>query len=183
MRVSPQAAQSHGLCQVPRDGARRAARPHVARPATDDGAAVVQRRPARWKSGPHRSDGPRAQERHVLAPRRDGLQGDRGGLSLGVPAGLRLRAPDHRGSPDPRGRHDPSAHAVSRGPHPADLRVAARGEASHRPLLQLDVDAPAPRRLRPRSGRHHENRDRRRGALSLPRIDVARDGVPLRVLA
>ena len=56
-------------------------------------------------------------------------------------------------------------------------------EARHRALLQLDLDAAASRRLRPRSRRHHEDRDRRRGALSIPRVDLARDRVPLRVLA
>ena len=36
----------------------RPARPHLARPPTHQGAPLVQRRPARRKPGPHRSDGP-----------------------------------------------------------------------------------------------------------------------------
>ena len=104
-----------------------AAGPHLARPSTDQGAALVQRRPARREPGPHRPDGPRAQERDVRPARRDGLQGDRGRLPLGLPARFRLRASHHRERPHPRGRHDPGAHAVSRGPHPAHLRIGASG--------------------------------------------------------
>ena len=55
------------------------------------GAAVVLGRPARRQPGAHRPDGPRAQAADVRDPRRDGLQGDRGRLPVGVAARLRLR--------------------------------------------------------------------------------------------
>ena len=48
-------------------------------------------------------------------------------------------------------------------PDRAHLRVAARRQAGDRALLQLDLDAAAPGRLRPGPGRHHRHR-RRSGA-------------------
>ena len=83
----------------------------------------------------------------------------------------------------PDGRHDPGPHAVPRGPDPAHLRIGHRGAARNHPLLQLGLDAAATGRLRPRQGRHPEDRDRRRRLLSRPRINVAVTEVLLRVLA
>ena len=62
-------------------------------------AAVVQRRPARRQPGPDRPDGPGPQAADVRDAGRDGLQGDRGRVPVGVAARLRLRPPDHRGGP------------------------------------------------------------------------------------
>ena len=48
-----------------------------------------------------------------------------------------------------------------RAPDRAHLREHPRRQAGHRPLLQLDLDAAAPRRVRPGQGRHHRHRHRR----------------------
>ena len=105
---------------------RRAARPHLAGQEAREGAPLVLGRPARRQPGPHRSHGPRAQAAHVRDPRRDGLQGDRGRLPLGVAARLRLRAPPDRGGPGAGRRDDPGADPVPSRADPADLRVPAR---------------------------------------------------------
>ena len=52
------------------------------------------------------------------------LQGDRGRLPLGLPAGLRLRAPAHREGPDPRRRDHPGPHPGAARADRAHLRVA-----------------------------------------------------------
>ena len=105
------------------------------------------------------------------------------GLPVGLPDRLRLRAPAHRGGPDPRRRDDPGAGPVPRGADRADLRVAARRPAGDRPLLQLDLDAPAPGGLRPgpRRASSRSRPTRRAGARSSRRRSRDRD--PLRVLA
>ncbi len=69
------------------------------------------------------------------------LQGDRGGLPVGLPARLRLRAPAHRGGPDPRRRDDPGADPGAPRADRAHLRVAPRGAARRGAPLQLHVDA------------------------------------------
>ncbi len=140
-------------------------------------------RPARRQPGPHRPDELRAQAADVPAARADGLQGDRGRLPVGEPDRLRLLPRAHRGRPHPRRRDDPGADAVPRPPHRAHLRRHRRLEAGDRALLQLDLGAAAPRRLRARAGRHH--RHRRAGGAPLPqaRGDHPRHADLLRVLA
>ena len=83
----------------------------------------------------------------------------------------------------PRRRDHPGAGPVPGGADRADLRVAARGQAGHRPLLQLDVDAAAPGGLRPRPAGHRRHRRQRRPAVQEVRVDRARHRHPLRVLA
>src|ERR1035437_1350879 len=68
---------------------------------------------ARRQPGPHRSDGPAPQAADVQGSRRHGLQGDRGRVSVGVAAGLRLHSPADRRGSDPRRRHDPGPDAMS----------------------------------------------------------------------
>ena len=58
-----------------------------------------------------------------------------------------------------------------------------QGAQRDRPLLQLDVGAAAPGGVRPRQGRHHPDRRRRRPALPQARAHAARHRRPLRVLA
>ena len=57
-----------------------------------------------------------------------------------------------------RRRDHPGADPVSRPPGAPHLRCDPRVEAGHRPLLQLDVGPPAPRRVRAGPGRHHRHR-------------------------
>ena len=101
------------------------------------------------------------------------------------PDRLRLRPPAHRAGPDPGRRHHPGADPVPRAPDRAHLRVAARRQAGDRPLLQLDLDAAAPRRLRPGQGRHHRHRRRAAPgcARSTPRSITPGHRDLLRVLA
>ena len=103
-----------------------------------------------------------------------GLQGDRGRLPVRQPARLRLRPPAHRGGPDPRRRHDPGADPVPPGSDRAHLRVPRGRAAGDRPLLQLDLDAAAPGRVRARQGRHHRDRGQRRPAVPQARGHAAR---------
>ena len=126
-----------------------------------EGAALVRGRPARRQPGPDRPDVGRAQAADVPPARADGLQGDRGRLPGGQPDRLRLRPLADRAGPDPGRRHHPGADPVPRPPDRAHLRVAARRPAGDRPLLQLDLDAAAPGRLRPGPRRHHRHRDQR----------------------
>ena len=56
-----------------------------------------------------------------------------------------------------------------RGPDRADVRVPARRKAGDRPLLQLDLDPAAARRLPAREGRRHEHRRRSREDLPASR--------------
>ncbi len=70
-----------------------------------------------------------------------------------------------RGGPDPGRRRDPGADPGARAPDRADLRVDPRRQAGDRPPLQLDVDAAAPRRVRPRRGRHRRHRGPGRAAV------------------
>ena len=129
--------------------ADRSARPAVADPPHRGRAPLVRRRPARRQPGPDRPDVARAQAPHVQAAGADGLQGDRGRLPGRQPDRLRLRPPAHRAGPDPGRRHDPGAGAVPRAPDRPHLRVDPRRQAGDRALLQLDLDAAAPGRLRP----------------------------------
>ena len=73
--------------------------------------------------------------------------------------------------------------AVPARPHRAHVRVDRRLAAGDRALLQLDVGAAAPRRLRARQGRHHRHRHRGRQAVPQARGPRARHRGPLRVLA
>ena len=91
--------------------------------------------------------------------------------------------PAGRGGPDPRRRHHPGAHPVPRRADRAHLRVDRRRAPGDRPLLQLDVDPPAPCGVRPRQGRHHRDRGERRQAVPQARGDRARHRRALRVLA
>ncbi len=103
-------------------------RPHLAGQAHREGAALVRGRPARRQPGPHRPDDARpASSTMFQLLVADGLQGDRGRLPERQPDRLRLRAPAHRGGPDPRRRRHPGADPGSRGAHRAHLRVASRG--------------------------------------------------------
>ena len=158
-------------------------RPHLAQPGHRQGAAVVLGRPPRRQPGADRPDGPGAQAAHVRGPREDGLQGDRGRVPGGQPAGLRLHPPaDHR-RPDPRRRDDPGADAVPPRAHRAHLREHPGGAAGDRPLLQLDQPAAAPGRVRSRPSRHRRHRRQRRQALPQARAAAPQLGDPLRVLA
>ena len=145
------------------------------------GAAVVLGRPARRQPGAHRPDGPDPQAAHVRRAREDGLQGDRGRLPVGQPARLRLRAPAHRGGPDPRRRHHPGADPVPARADRAHLRVDQGRAAGHRALLQLHLGAAAARRVRPRQGRHHRHRRQRRPPVPQARGHGARHRRALRV--
>ena len=149
----------------------RAARPHVARPGDDQGPALVRGRPARRQPGAHRPDGRRAQDAHVQAAREDGLQGDRGRLPEREPDRLRLLPRAHRRRPHPRRRDDPGAHPVPGPPHRAHLRRDPRQQAGDRALLQLDLGAPAPRRVRDERGGHHRHRPPGRPAVPQARGD------------
>ncbi len=150
----------------------------------DQGAALVRRRSPRRQPGPDRPDDPAAQAGDVQAARRDGLQGDRGRLPEREPDRLRLRPPADRGRPHPRRRGHPGADAVPRTADRPHLPVAGRRQAGHRALLQLDVDAAAPRRVRPRQGRHHRHRDAGCAAVHEVRRDPhARHQDLVRVLA
>ncbi len=78
--------------------------------------------------------------------------------------------------PDPRGRHE---SRCSRSVRETLIRrtygVDRRRRRAIIHFLQLRVDVAAPRRIRPRTGRDPEkDRDRRRGVLPQPRVDVAR---------
>ena len=104
----------------------------------------------------------------------DRVQGDRGGVPVRLADRLRLPAPDHRRRAHPRRRDHPGAGPVPRGADRADLRVAGRRPAGHRPLLQLDLRAAAPGGVRPRPGRHHRHRRQRRPPVQEVRVDAAR---------
>ena len=153
MPPRPVTPKTDGLRQVPALRAARAARPHLAGQEAHEGAPLVLRRPPGRQPGPHRPHGPGAQAAHVRDPRRDGVQGDRGRLPVGVAARLRLRPPPHRGGPGPGRRDHPGADAVPSRADPADVRVPAGRAAGDRPLLQLHLDPAAARGVRPRQGR------------------------------
>ena len=70
-----------------------------------------------------------------------------------------------------RRRDHPGADPVSRPPGAPHLRCDPRVEAGHRPLLQLDVGPPAPRRVRAGPGRHHRHRGPGRPPLPQARGD------------
>ena len=119
------------------------------------------------------------------AARGDGLQGDRGRLPLGLPARLRLR-PRQLIEEDliPDDVTIQVLVAVPPGADRAHLRVHWPGaRAGHRPLLQLDLDAAAPGRVRPGPGRDHRHRRQRRPAVPQARGSTMGDRRPLRVLA
>ena len=137
-------------------------------------APLVRGRPARRQPGPDRPDVGRAQAAHVQPAGADGLQGDRGRLPGGQPDRLRLRPAAHRAGPDPGRRHHPGADPVPGASDRAHLRVAARRQAGHRALLQLDLDAAAAGRVRPGPGRHHRHRDQRRPAVPEVRQEIPR---------
>ena len=89
-----------------------------------------------------------------------------------------------RGRPHPRRRRDPGADPVPRAPDRADLRVAARRQAGDRALLQLDLDAAAPGRVRPGPDGITDIADAGRAAVPEVRRDAdPRHRHPLRVLA
>ncbi len=88
-------------------------------------AALVQLRPARRQPGADRADGSRAQAPHVRPAGGDRLQGNRGGVPVGVADRLRLRAIADRGAPDPRRRAHPGAGPGAGRSHRAHVRVAA----------------------------------------------------------
>ena len=158
------------------------ARPHLADQADHPGAAVVRGRPPGRQPGAHRPDERGAQEADVRPARADGLQGDRGRVPIGEPDRLRLRAGAHRGEPHSRRRDHPGADPVSRPPGAPHLRCDPRVEAGHRPLLQLDVGPPAPRRVRAGPGRHHRHRGPGGPPLPQARGDRPRHRRVLRVL-
>ena len=123
-------------------------------------------RPARRQPGAHRPDGRRR------------ASGGSGSCSCGSasrrsrsasrpprsPTSTSPRAPD-RGRPRPGRRLDPGAHAGREELIEQHDRERSRREAGDRPPLQLDVGAPAARRL-PRGARGHR-RARRRTARKL----------------
>ena len=179
----PPRPETNAVRQVRPVRADRADRPHVAEPGHRRSAAVVLGRPPRRQPGADRPDGPGAQAAHVRGPREDGLQGDRGRVPGGQPAGLRLHPPaDHR-RPDPRRRDDPGVDAVPPRAHRAHLREHPGGAAGDRPLLQLDQPAAAPGRVRSRPSRHRRHRRQRRQALPQAGAAAPQLGDPLRVLA
>ena len=173
--VNPQESSPMAFAKYRATVPRRPARAHLARPATDQGAPLVQRRPARREPGAHRPDGPRAQERDVRAPGRDGFQGDRGRLSRRPPSPTSTSCA--RSSRRTSVPEDVTIQVLTQCREDLIRRTyeSLRGiEASHRPLLQLDLDAAASRRLRSRQRWREEDRDRRGRAVQLARVDVAR---------
>ena len=125
-------------------------------------AAVVQRRPPRRQPGAHRPDGRRAQATDVRPAGGMGYNE----IEVGFPAASQTDFDFIRSLVEddlvPDGVTDPGADPGARGADRANLRVAGRLQG-HRadPPLQLDVDAAAPRRLRPRQGRDQGHRGAR----------------------
>ena len=152
--------------QVPPVPGRRAARPHLARPAHHERAALGLGRPARRQPGAHQPHGRRAQAAHVRAARAPS-------------ASRRSRSASRR----PRRPTSTScACSSTRSLIPDDVTIVVltqardhliertfeslRGRpAVDRPPLQLDLDDAAPRRLPARPRRHP--RHRRRAAPTL----------------
>ena len=148
--------------QISSLSADRTARSTLAGSRDRSRAALVQCRSARRQPGPRRADGHRAQAAHVRRAAAHRLQRDRGRLSGGFAAGLRLRArADRRGS-HPRRRHHPGAHPGPRRSDRAHRGVASRRAASRGPPLQLDLEPAAARRVRPRPGGDPRHRGARR---------------------
>ena len=169
--AAPQPDAVPPLPAVPGAVPGRPAGPHLAHPPRRGRAPLVRGRPPRRQPGTDRPDVARAQAADVPAAGADGLQGDRGRLPVGQPDRLRLRPAAHRAGPDPGRRDHPGADPVPGAPDRADLRVAARRQAGHRALLQLDLHPAAAGGLRPGPGRHHRHRHPGRAALPEVRGD------------
>ena len=134
----------------------------MALPHHRQGADLVLGRPSRRQSGADRADGRRAQEPHVPAPGRHGVQGDRGRLSLRLADRFRLRSLDHRSGRNSRRRRHPGLDPVPPGTDRAHVRGGQGREEGHRPLLQFDLDLAARRRLQDRpQGRDRDCGQRR----------------------
>ncbi len=140
-------------------------------------------RSPRRQSGADRAHGRRAQDAHVQAPDRHGIQGDRGRVSLGLADGLRFRALHHRGRLHSRGRGDPGADPVPPRADRPHLRGGEGGEESHSPLLQFDLRPATRSGFSHRSGRREDNRRRGGEAGEGAGGGRARDGVRLRIFA
>ncbi len=141
-------------------------------------------RPARRQPGADRPDERRPQARVLPAARRDGLQGDRGRVPGREPDRLRLRPAADRGRPHPRRRAHPGADPVPRAPDRPHLRVPGRCQAGDPALLQLDLGAAAPGRVRHGPRRHRRHRHVGGAVRDEVRRDPhAADRDPLAVLA
>ena len=82
--------------EIPRVQADRFAGSHLARRDADARAALVQRRSAGRQPGAHRSDERGRENPHVGPAAGSRVLGNRGWLSGGLAAGLRLHSPYHR---------------------------------------------------------------------------------------
>ena len=185
-RPAPQhpAQQRHARRALPPLPADRPAGPHLAVADDHRGAALALHRPARRQPGADRPDDAGPQAHDVRAAGADGLQGDRGRLPVRLRDRLRLRAPAHRGRPDPRRRHDLGADPGPRGPDRAQRAVAGRRAPRQHPPLQRAGPAVPPRRLPRRQGRGQGDRDpRHRDGDEVRRVLPRHDHDRLRVLA
>ena len=142
---------------------RRAARPHLARPAHHERAALGLRRPARRQPGAHQPDGRRAQAAHVQAARaRSGFKE----IEVGFPSASKADFDFMRVLVDEGLIPDDVTIVVldagARPPDRAHLREPRGHPALDRPPLQLDLDDAAPRRLpaRPRGHPRHRGAGR-----------------------
>ena len=163
--------------------AHRPSRPPMAVAGHRESPDLVLGRSARRQSGADRADGRRPQEPHVPAAHRHGLQGNRSRLSLGLADRLRFRPLDHRDRRDPRRRRDPGSDPVPAGADRAHVRGGQGREEGHRPLLQLDLDAAARRRLQDRPQGRDRDRGQRRKAGQGAGEARARDGLSVRIFA
>ncbi len=140
--------------QISRSPPGAGLQPHLAGSRSGKSPHLGKRRPARRQPGAARADDGRTETAALEAAGGRRHQGNHGGLSLGQPAGLRLRAlVDRRGS-DPRGRDHCRAHAVARSPDRSHLRIAGRRGQGHHPSLQLHLHGAARARVRDGRGRH-----------------------------
>ena len=122
--------------QIPPVRARRPEGSHLAGRRADQGTDLAEHRSARRQSGADRADERRAQAGDVPAAGEHRLQGDRGGLPVGLADRVQLRAPADRGEPDPGRRDHPGADTGARVADPSHDRVVARGPKGHGARLQ-----------------------------------------------
>ncbi len=133
--------------------------PHLARRRADPSPDLVQRRPARRQPGADRADGHPAQDAHVRDAGGDRLQGDRGGLSLGLADRIRLHPQADRRRPGARRRDHPGADPGARAADPPYLRVAAGRHARDRAPVQRHGAGDAQGGAGHGRGRHRRTRD------------------------
>ena len=113
-------------------------------------AHLVQRRPARRQPGARRPDGLRAQAPHVETSSWRWASSRSRSASRPPPRpSSTSSAMLIEGGSDPRRRHHPGADAGAREADPPHLRVDPRRPTGDRAPLQLDLGAPAPRRVPP----------------------------------